>query len=159
MRRLLFALAIGGSATSAALAEGEASRAAVRVSTHIAGQLTSLNVCAGVDSANAAAYRAAASDYRGDADVAAADRAAQKILAADAQQAGGDEKHAMQGRQKTEAAVATSLRDAAAADKPRFIAGCRDELHSFESHSGSFAPLGDLFPYEMKLITTETPAQ
>ena len=158
MRRFLIVLAVGGATASTALADGEASRAAFRVSTHIAGQLASLGVCAGVDTANAAAYRAAASDYRGDADVHAADEAAQEILAAEARRA-GDEKRSALARQKAEAAVAATLRNAAAADKPRFIAECRDELHSATDHSGSFAPLNDLFPYEMKLILPGTPNQ
>jgi len=159
MRRFLIALVIAGSMGSTALADDERSRAAVRVSTHIAGQLTSLGICAGIDSANATAYRSAASAYEQDSDVSAADSAAQKILAEDARQTGGDQKRVTLTRQRTEAALAQSLRDAAAADKPRFITACRDELQSFNGHSGSFAPLTDLFPYEMKLILIEAPAQ
>ncbi|HUN52917.1 MAG TPA: hypothetical protein VMU42_17460 [Candidatus Sulfotelmatobacter sp.] len=158
-RSFRLAIVLVGCCAGAAHADSEAMRAANRISTHIAGQATSLRICASVDTTNAAAYRTAAAQYRGDADIAAADSAARKILADEARRAGRSEKQSALAEQNAEAAVAASLRQAAAQDKARFTAECRDELRNFGTHSGSFAPLSDLFPYEMKLISASTSGQ
>ncbi len=55
--------------------------------------------------------------------------------------------------------MAASLHNAAMANRNGFVAECHDELHDFDTHAGSFAPLNELFPYEMKLISSAPAAQ
>jgi len=148
------ALLLGLSATiaSAAVADSEQSRAAARIITHIAGQLASLGSCASADPPNAVAYRAAATNYHADDAVKTASDMAEKILAEDARRLGRSDQQSADAESQSEAAVSESLHRAATADPGRFVAECRDELQHSASHTGSFAPLDDLFPYEMKLL-------